>query len=188
MPSTRRNPSLRRSSPRPRLDLAMPQRDREQQHAPTHFDRIIVASLAPMPPQRLQQLGVRHGLQQFANRGERWTIFEAIPGEERLGDVDLPAGSSVNGCRIGSMSEVRKGSPSVHRLGGKSKKREALERQRSITDSHVGKRPQPLPTKSSAPRSCRHRNRLPGASRSWNFPSEVSTMPVRTPVRRARAA
>jgi hypothetical protein len=33
----------------------------------------------------------------LTDRGERGTIFEAIPGEERLGDVDLPAGSSVNG-------------------------------------------------------------------------------------------
>jgi hypothetical protein len=60
----------------------MPQRDGQDERAPRHLDRIVVASFATRSAQRLQKGMIGDGFQKKANGFERRRIFESVPSEQ----------------------------------------------------------------------------------------------------------
>ena len=69
------------------------QDDAEDDHAPEHGDRIVVASLAASVAERIEELGVRQGGEQILDGLQGGAVLEAIPGEEGLGCVNDHHGS-----------------------------------------------------------------------------------------------
>jgi hypothetical protein len=67
----------------------MPEDDGKQHDAPEDVYGIVVPSAPAMVSEAFEELGIGHGREEGAEGGEGGIVFQAIPGEERLGNGDL---------------------------------------------------------------------------------------------------
>ena len=88
MPMRRRKPSLRRSSAST-ASVVMCRRATRKTTTPQRTrDGVVVAPLAPGGAEGVEQLAVGQRGEQVLDGLQRGAVFEAVPGEERLGGVD----------------------------------------------------------------------------------------------------
>ena len=75
----------------------VPQRDPQDDDAPEDGHGVVVAALAPSGTERVEQLAIGEGGEQILDGLQRGTVFEGVPGEQRLGGVDDHHGRLTRG-------------------------------------------------------------------------------------------
>jgi hypothetical protein len=71
------------------LEAEMSQHDGEQDDAPEAFDGEVVTAFAARGAECVEEFLVRQDLEELAKGGELGMVFEAEPGEERIGDEQV---------------------------------------------------------------------------------------------------
>ena len=77
----------------------MPQRHPQDNDPPEYRDRVVIAALTPSDTERVEQFAIGQRGEKILDRLERRTVFEAVPGEQRLGRVDDHHGRLTRGLR-----------------------------------------------------------------------------------------
>ena len=77
----------------------MPQDDSQQDDSPSDLHRAIVASVATMPPQPLQELGIGDGGEKLPDGAQRGAVLQTIPREQWLGHGDEHGAASLSWVR-----------------------------------------------------------------------------------------
>jgi hypothetical protein len=95
MPMRRRRPSLASQLVEDGLGGDVTQGGSEDDDAPEDGDRIVVASLAASVAKRLEELAIGQGGEEILDGLQGGTVFEFIPGEERVGGVNDHHGNWV---------------------------------------------------------------------------------------------
>ena len=77
----------------------MPKCDPQHNHPPEYRDREVITALAPSGSERVEQFAIGQRGEQILDGLERRTVFEAVPGKQRLGRVDDHHGRLTRGLR-----------------------------------------------------------------------------------------